>query len=196
MKVNMKISIKALIQIIIKIKKHLDLKSTDKKEENYINISENRNNDYHEHQSGINSFRVWKGRGRGNWRVRGNWRGRGSYRGKGRGFYRGNWRGRGRGKFKNYINYCYPYDNNDFYENKDESKNKPNETENQNKKINESKNNNDYYNNLKNELNSSDSESEEYDDDKENKYYKLFSNDAFLNSLSDLNLNRLFNGLD
>ena len=196
MKVNMKISIKALIQIIIKIKKHLDLKSTDKKEENYINSSENRNNDYHEHQSGINSFRVWKGRGRGNWRVRGNWRGRGSYRGKGRGFYRGNWRGRGRGKNKSYINYCYPYDNNAFYENKDESKNKPNETENQNKKINESKNNNDYYNNLKNELNSSDSESEEYDGDKDNKYYKLFSNDALLNSLSDLNLNRLFNGLD
>ena len=165
---------------------HLNLKSTDKKEEDTINSSKNRNNGYHEYKNGINNYRGWKGRGRGNWRGRdrGNWRGRGSYRGK------------GRGKYRNYNNYCYFNDNNDFYENKDGSKNKTNEAENKNREINGSKNNDDYYSNLRNGLHNSDSESKENDDDKDNEYYKLFSNDALLNSLSDLNLNLLFNGLD
>jgi hypothetical protein len=64
------------------------------------------------------------------------------------------------------------------------------------KEMNENKNNHDCYSNLRNELNNSDSGSEDYNDDDNNDYYTLFSNDYLLNSLSDLNLNRLFNGLD
>ena len=170
---------------------HLDLKSTDKKEDNYFN-KENKNNGYYEYKSGNNNYRGWKGRG--NWRGRG----RGNYRRQGRGLYRGSWRGRGRGRGKNrsYNNYCYLYDNNDFSENKDESKNKSSAKENENKEMNENKNNHDCYRNLRNELNNSDSGIEDYNDDEYNDYYTLFSNDYLLNSLSDLNLNRLFNGLD
>ena len=172
-------------------KVHFDLKSSDKKGENYLNSIENKNNrninSYHKYQSGNNNFRGWKGRGRGNWRGRG--------RGRGKGFYRGNWRGRG--KYRSFNNYCNLYDNNCFYKNRNENNNKQSETKNVNKEINGRKNNNDCYSNFLNELNNSDSKSEEYDDDDgDNNYYKLFSNDFLLNSLSDLNLNRLFNGLD
>ena len=181
-----------------KNKIHLDLKKSGKKEENYFNHLniKNRDNRYtkddHQYNNGINNFRGWKGRGRGNWRGRG--KARGNFRGKGRGFYRGGWRGRG--KHINYNNYTYLYDNNNFYENNDENNNKPSEKGNQSKKINDSKNNSNYSSTILNELNNSDSKNEDYDDDEDSDYYKLFSNESFLNSLSDLNLNRLFNGLD
>ena len=136
------------------------------------NIYKNYNNNYYKRQ---------------NYRNYNNGKNYEERRGRGRGRYRG--RGRGRGRYKNYkkghyINYNSFYNNNEK-NNYDLKENKSNDGKN-------NKSNNSFIYNLNNNI---EKEVDDCDNESENKS-NIFESDCFLNSLSDLNLNRLFNGLD